>query len=254
MIPVSTRAAGVAAAALLSACLVLCGSLFAPSEARAQATASGQPTAEQLELLRALPPEQQRAVIEQAMKNGQRGDRIADPPLSAPQVDRPKEEPLSQGGELMPFGYDVFSTVPTTFAPATDIPVPAEYVLGPGDTLEVQLIGERGGRYTLTVGRDGTVDFPKLGPIADWGLSIDKNAIEVDTRDYSTGVERIYAIGDINTYPGKLKLILCGFHEGTMMCQAAFHHIYPDQRLSFKYTTVTGIEGFADAPLESEQQ
>jgi len=53
---------------------------------------------------------------------------------------------------------------------------------------------------------------PKLGPIADWGLSIDKNAIEVDTRDYSTGVERIYAIGDINTYPGKLKLILCGLN------------------------------------------
>lgn len=72
--------------------------------------------------------------------------------------------------ELRPFGYDLFSNVPTTFAPATDIPVPADYVVGPGDSFEVQLIGERGGRYTLTVGRDGVVDFPELGPIAVAGL------------------------------------------------------------------------------------
>lgn len=71
---------------------------------------------------------------------------------------------------LKPFGYDLFTSVPTTFAPATDIPVPAEYVVGPGDTLEVLLVGEGGGRYTLTVGRDGTVDFPELGPIAIAGL------------------------------------------------------------------------------------
>ena len=85
---------------------------------------------------------------------------------------------------------------------------------------------------------------PKLGPIAEWGLGLDKNAIQVDPLDCSTNVKGIYAIGDINTYPGKLKLILCGFHEATMMCQSAFHHIYPDQKLSFKYTTVTGIDGF----------
>jgi thioredoxin reductase (NADPH) len=85
---------------------------------------------------------------------------------------------------------------------------------------------------------------PKLGPIADWGLNIDKNAIEVDTRDYSTGVERIYAIGDINTYPGKLKLILCGFHEAAIMMHSAFKYVYPDQKLSFKYTTVNGVNSF----------
>ncbi len=85
---------------------------------------------------------------------------------------------------------------------------------------------------------------PKLGPIAEWGLNIDKNAIEVDTFDYQTNVEGIYAIGDINTYPGKLKLILCGFHEATLMVQSAFKRIYPDQKLSFKYTTVTGVQGF----------
>lgn len=81
---------------------------------------------------------------------------------------------------------------------------------------------------------------PKLGPIAEWGLNLDKNDIIVDTFDYQTNVKGIYAIGDINTYPGKLKLILCGFHEATLMCQSAFQHIYPDKKLSFKYTTVMG--------------
>ena len=85
---------------------------------------------------------------------------------------------------------------------------------------------------------------PKLGSIADWGLEIKDNAIVVDTYDYSTNVPGIYAIGDINTYPGKLKLILCGFHEGTLMVQSAFKYIYPDQKLSFKYTTVSGVNGF----------
>lgn len=85
---------------------------------------------------------------------------------------------------------------------------------------------------------------PKLGPIADWGLNIDRSAISVDTFDYSTNVPGIYAIGDINTYPGKLKLILSGFHEAALMCQSAFKHVYPEQRLSFKYTTVNGVNAF----------
>jgi len=85
---------------------------------------------------------------------------------------------------------------------------------------------------------------PKLGPIADWGLNIDKSAITVDTTDYSTGIERIYAIGDINTYPGKLKLILCGFHEAALMAQSAFKYVHPAEKLSFKYTTVNGVNTF----------
>jgi thioredoxin reductase (NADPH) len=84
---------------------------------------------------------------------------------------------------------------------------------------------------------------PKLGPIADWGLQIDKNAIEVNPLDYSTNVKGIFAIGDINSYSGKLKLILCGFHEGTMAVQSAFQYVYPNKKRSFKYTTVTGIDG-----------
>jgi thioredoxin reductase (NADPH) len=85
---------------------------------------------------------------------------------------------------------------------------------------------------------------PKLGPIADWGLNVDKNAIQVNTFDYSTNIEGIFAIGDINTYPGKLKLILSGFHEAALMAQSAFKFIYPDQKLSFKYTTVNGVNSF----------
>lgn len=85
---------------------------------------------------------------------------------------------------------------------------------------------------------------PKLGPIADWGLNITRSAIDVDTLDYSTNVEGIYAIGDINNYEGKLKLILCGFHEATLMVQSAFKRVYPNQKLSFKYTTVSGVNGF----------
>ena len=84
---------------------------------------------------------------------------------------------------------------------------------------------------------------PKLGPIGEWNLNISKNAIEVDTLDYSTNVPGIYAIGDINTYPGKLKLILCGFHEATLMVQSAYKRIYPDKNLVLKYTTVTGKPG-----------
>jgi thioredoxin reductase (NADPH) len=84
---------------------------------------------------------------------------------------------------------------------------------------------------------------PKLGPIGEWGLGVDKNAIIVDTFDYATSVPGVFAIGDINTYPGKLKLILCGFHEATLMVQSAFKIIHPDKKPSFKYTTVTGIEG-----------
>ena len=86
---------------------------------------------------------------------------------------------------------------------------------------------------------------PKLGPIADWGLEIEKNAIKVNNSlDYQTNIPGIFAIGDVNTYPGKLKLILCGFHEATLMCQAAYKIINPGKRYVLKYTTVSGIDGF----------
>ena len=86
---------------------------------------------------------------------------------------------------------------------------------------------------------------PKLGPIGDWGLEIEKSAIIVDnTLDYATNIPGVFAIGDVNTYPGKLKLILCGFHEATLMVQSAFKIVYPEKKASFKYTTVNGVNGF----------
>jgi thioredoxin reductase (NADPH) len=86
---------------------------------------------------------------------------------------------------------------------------------------------------------------PSLGPIANWGLTLDKSAIKVDTLDYSTNIAGIYAVGDVNTYENKLKLILCGFHEGTMAVQSAFARIYPEKKNVLKYTTVNGVQGFA---------
>ena len=93
---------------------------------------------------------------------------------------------------------------------------------------------------------------PKLGPIANWGLEIEKNAIKVNNAlDYQTNIPGIYAIGDVNTYPGKLKLILCGFHEATLMCQSAYKRIHPNKKYVMKYTTVGGVEGFDGSKKEA---
>jgi thioredoxin reductase (NADPH) len=93
---------------------------------------------------------------------------------------------------------------------------------------------------------------PKLGPIANWGLEIEKNAIKVNNSlDYQTNIPGIFAIGDGNFYPGKLKLILCGFHEATIMCQAAYKIINPGKKYVLKYTTVSGIDGFDGSRKEA---
>ena len=119
-------------------------------------------------------------------------------------------------------------------------------VEGDGQLASVEIKTKADGNHTIET--DHWVPLfglsPKLGPIADWNLNITKNAVEVDTFDYSTNVPGVYAIGDINTYPGKLKLILCGFHEATLMVQSAFKRIYPDKNLVLKYTTVNGVNGF----------
>ncbi|WP_039965730.1 NAD(P)/FAD-dependent oxidoreductase [Bergeyella zoohelcum] len=95
---------------------------------------------------------------------------------------------------------------------------------------------------------------PKLGELANWGLEIEKNAIKVNNAlDYQTNIEGVYAIGDINTYPGKLKLILCGFHEGTLMCQSVYNRLNPGKKYVLKYTTVSGIDGFDGTRKEAEK-
>ena len=96
--------------------------------------------------------------------------------------------------------------------------------------------------------------IPKLGPIKDWGLDIENNAIKVNNSlDYQTNIEGVYAIGDVNTYPGKLKLILCGFHEATLMCQSAYSRIHPEKKNILKYTTVSGITGFDGTRKEAQK-
>jgi len=126
---------------------------------------------------------------------------------------------------------------------------PAEIkgILGTGKVTGVAV--EKKGEAPFIVDADHFIPLfglsPKLGPIGNWGLEIEKNAIKVDNAlDYQTNIPGVYAIGDVNTYPGKLKLILCGFHEATLMCQSAFKRIFPDKKYVMKYTTVGGIDGF----------
>ncbi|MEM9075672.1 MAG: NAD(P)/FAD-dependent oxidoreductase [Bacteroidota bacterium] len=96
---------------------------------------------------------------------------------------------------------------------------------------------------------------PKLGPIGDWGLEIEKNAIKVNNaKDYQTNIPGVFAIGDVNTYEGKLKLILSGFHEAAVMCQYAYQLINPGKRFVMKYTTVGGVEGFDGSKKEAKKE
>jgi thioredoxin reductase (NADPH) len=134
---------------------------------------------------------------------------------------------------------------------------PAEVVSVQGNThLNKVRIQKRGEEIPIELTVDAFIPLfglsPKLGPIGSWGLEIEKNAIVVDnTLDYMTNIPGVYAIGDVNSYPGKLKLILCGFHEATLMCQSAYGRIFPDKRYVMKYTTVGGVTGFDGTKKEA---
>ncbi|HEY2146038.1 MAG TPA: NAD(P)/FAD-dependent oxidoreductase, partial [Steroidobacteraceae bacterium] len=82
---------------------------------------------------------------------------------------------------------------------------------------------------------------PKLGPIAEWGLELERKALKVDTEKFQTSIQGIFAIGDINTYPGKKKLILSGFHEAALTAFAIQHHLFPEKRQFLQYTTTSPI-------------
>ena len=93
---------------------------------------------------------------------------------------------------------------------------------------------------------------PKLGPIANWGLALEKKALRVDTEKFQTSVPGIFAVGDVNTYPGKKKLILSGFHEAALAAFGVQHHVYPEKRQFLQYTTTSPImrERLGVAPPE----
>ena len=134
---------------------------------------------------------------------------------------------------------------------------PAE-VVGLGGVDELKEVVIEKNEEQISVEADAFIPLfglsPKLGPISNWGLEIEKNAIVVDNSlDYQTNIPGVFAIGDVNTYPGKLKLILCGFHEATMMCQSAYKIINPGKRYVMKYTTVSGIDGFDGSRKEAEK-
>ena len=109
--------------------------------------------------------------------------------------------------------------------------------------LEEVTIESIGGENKFNIHTDYLMPFfgltMKLGPIANFGLNLDRNLITVDTEKFETNIKRIFAIGDINFYPGKLKLILSGFHEAALMSQEAFKYIFPEKKLRFQYTTTS---------------
>jgi thioredoxin reductase (NADPH) len=82
---------------------------------------------------------------------------------------------------------------------------------------------------------------PKLGPIAEWGLALEKKALKVDAEKFQTSVPGVFAVGDINTYPGKKKLILSGFHEAALAAFAIQHHLYPQKKQFLQYTTTSPV-------------
>jgi thioredoxin reductase (NADPH) len=107
------------------------------------------------------------------------------------------------------------------------------------------VVQTNGGQTTLQIPADQILAFyglhPKLGPIAEWGLELEKKALKVDTEKFQTSVPGIFAVGDINTYPGKKKLILSGFHEAALAAFAIQHHLFPEKRQFLQYTTTSPV-------------
>jgi protein involved in polysaccharide export with SLBB domain len=134
------------------------------------------PTPEELQQLQDLTPEERARIIDALAEGGSQNQ----PPLDEPTVVVPRDVsasaenpdglPTEETAELQPFGYDLFAGEPSTFAPATDIPVPVDYVIGPGDTIELQLFGNQNSSHTLVVTREGVLNFPELGPITVAGM------------------------------------------------------------------------------------
>jgi thioredoxin reductase (NADPH) len=120
----------------------------------------------------------------------------------------------------------------------------AEGLVMEGDALRGVQVKATGGQLH-TLDADHLLAFfglhPKLGPIAQWGIALEKKALKVDSEKFQTSVPGIFAVGDINTYPGKKKLILSGFHEAALAAFAIQHHLYPDKKQFLQYTTTSPL-------------
>lgn len=135
---------------------------------------------------------------------------------------------------------------------------PAEVIRLKGENSLHEIVVEKEG-VIQTIETDYFIPLfglvPKLGPLTDWGLELEKNAIKVDnSMDFQTNIGGVYAVGDINTYPFKMKLILCGFHEAAIACQSIYQRLNPSKKFVLKYTTVSGIEGFDGTKKQAEKQ
>ncbi|MCF8080924.1 MAG: SLBB domain-containing protein [Desulfobacterales bacterium] len=165
---------------------------------------------ERAKIMDQLSPEEQQA-LRQATGSGQ---QPSPPPQTPPEVVKsPEEAPKApeRAGDLPYFGYDLFEGVPTTFAPATDIPIPSDYVVGPGDTIQLQLYGKTNAEYTLVVSRDGTVQVPEIGPKTVAGLKFSElqQRLQSYVQNQMIGVKayismgplrsiRVFVLGDVN--------------------------------------------------------
>src|SRR5450755_889034 len=151
-----------------------------------------------------------------------------------------------------------FRAVPATVARMRELVAEGKMQLVEGNAVAIQSETHAGepnlsgvvlqtnkGQTTLQVAADQVLAFfglhPKLGPIAEWGLELEKKALKVDTANFQTSVPGIFAIGDINTYPGKKKLILSGFHEAALAAFGIQHHLFPEKRQFLQYTTTSPI-------------
>ena len=160
-----------------------------------------------------------------------------------------QEGPNQAGSVILIHRREEFRAAPASVAKMKELcaSMKMQFIIG-----QVTGFEEHAGRMTSAkvTGTDGLVRHvpldallvffglsPRLGPIAEWGLDIERRQLKVDTEKFSTSVPGIFAVGDINTYPGKLKLILCGFHEAALMAQAAVHIVAPEKKVVFQYTT-----------------
>ena len=147
-----------------------------------------------------------------------------------------------------------FRAAPATVARMRDLVAAGRMRLVEGHVTALQSANHRlsgvtlqsnDGHTTLPVAADQVLVFyglhPKLGPVAEWGLELERKALKVDTEKYQTSVPGIFAIGDINTYPGKKKLILSGFHEAALAAFGIQHHLFPEKRQFLQYTTTSPI-------------